>query len=65
MTPVLAIIACLYILSSLHWVTWVVFAGWVVVFLGFYLLYGRRHSVVGKLQRGEIGTADIPTTEEH
>src|SRR5213078_1091766 len=35
-TPVLAIVACLYILSSLHWVTWVVFAGWVLVFLAFY-----------------------------
>ena len=65
-TPVLAIIACIYILSSLHWVTWVVFAGWVVVFLGFYLLYGRKHSVVGKLQRGEISADDLPApTEEH
>src|SRR3954466_1016995 len=64
-TPILSIIACAYILSSLHWVTWVVFAAWVLVFLGFYLVCGRKHSVVGKLQRGEITSYEIPTTEEH
>lgn len=46
-TPVLSIIACGYILSSLHWYTWVIFAGWVIVFLLFYFLYGRKHSVLG------------------
>lgn len=65
-TPVLAIVACLYILSSLHWVTWVVFAAWVLVFLAFYMVYGRKHSVVGKLQRGEITPNELPTpTQEH
>jgi basic amino acid/polyamine antiporter, APA family len=64
-TPILSIIACAYILSSLHWVTWVVFAAWVLVFLAFYMLYGRKHSVVGKLQRGEITSYEIPATEEH
>ena len=53
--PVLSILACAYILASLHWYTWLVFAGWVAVFLVFYLLYGRKHSVLGRrLQRGEI-----------
>jgi amino acid transporter len=51
-TPILSILACLYILSSLPWVTWIVFVGWVAVFLVFYLLYGRRHSVLGR-ERGE------------
>jgi amino acid transporter len=51
-TPVLSILACLYILSSLAWFTWVVFVGWVAVFLVFYLLYGRKHSVLGR-ERGE------------
>jgi APA family basic amino acid/polyamine antiporter len=65
-TPVLSILACAYILSSLHWITWVVFAGWVLVFLAFYLVYGRKHSVVGKLQRGEITPNELPTpTKEH
>ncbi|WP_375430175.1 amino acid permease [uncultured Friedmanniella sp.] len=64
-TPVLAIIACVYILSSLQWVTWVVFACWVLVFLAFYLLYGRKHSVVGKLQRGEIAPTEVPVEDGH
>jgi amino acid transporter len=45
-TPVLSILACAYILASLHWYTWLIFAGWVAVFLVFYLLYGRRHSAL-------------------
>ena len=59
-TPVLSIIACGYILSSLHWITWVVFAGWVAVFLVFYLAYGRKHSVLARLQRGEPLPAGEP-----
>ncbi len=51
-TPVLAIGACLYILSSLQWVTWLVFAAWVAVVLGFYFVYGRRHSVLGRADHG-------------
>jgi amino acid transporter len=51
-TPILSILACAYILASLHWYTWLVFAGWIAVFLVFYLLYGRKHSVLGQ-ERGE------------
>jgi amino acid transporter len=51
-TPILSILACAYILISLHWYTWVIFIGWVAVFLVFYMLYGRRHSVLGQ-ERGE------------
>ncbi len=47
-TPVLSILACGYILASLHWYTWLVFAGWVAVFLVFYLFYGRRHSALAR-----------------
>ena len=51
-TPILSILACAYILISLHWYTWVIFVGWVAVFLVFYMLYGRKHSVLGQ-ERGE------------
>jgi amino acid transporter len=51
-TPILSILACAYILASLHWYTWVIFTGWVAVFLVFYMLYGRKHSVLGQ-ERGE------------
>ena len=46
-TPVLSILICGYILFSLHRYTWVIFSGWVIAFLIFYLAYGRRHSVLG------------------
>ena len=59
-TPVRSVLACLYILISLPWVTWLVFAGWVAVFLVFYLLYGRRHSVLGRELRQEPGPVEEP-----
>jgi basic amino acid/polyamine antiporter, APA family len=47
-TPILSVLSCGYILISLPAATWLVFAVWVAVVLGFYLLYGRRHSVLGR-----------------
>ncbi|MDO9379506.1 MAG: amino acid permease [Nocardioidaceae bacterium] len=43
-TPVLAILACAYVLAGLHWVTWVYFGAWVAAMLVFYFLYGYKHS---------------------
>ncbi|GAA1479828.1 amino acid permease [Gordonia sinesedis] len=43
-TPIAAVLACLWILSGLHWFTFVWFAVWVSIALVFYLLWGRRHS---------------------
>jgi basic amino acid/polyamine antiporter, APA family len=63
-TPVLSILACAYILSSLRAITWLVFAGWVLVFLAFYVVYGRKHSVVGRLQRGELSLDELPSGED-
>lgn len=45
-TPVLSIVACGYILVSLHWYTWIAFSGWVLVALVFYFTWGRRHSAL-------------------
>ncbi|BBX97088.1 amino acid permease [Mycobacterium lacus] len=45
-TPVLSMLACGYILASLHWYTWIAFGGWVAVALVFYLLWGRHHSAL-------------------
>jgi len=45
-TPVLAILACGYILASLHWYTWVAFAGWLAAVLVFYFTWGRHHSAL-------------------
>ena len=43
-TPVLAVLACLYILSGLHWYTYAWFLLWLSVVLAFYFLWGRKHS---------------------
>jgi APA family basic amino acid/polyamine antiporter len=47
-TPVLSVLACGYILASLHWYTWIAFSGWVTAALIFYLLWGRRHSALNR-----------------
>jgi amino acid transporter len=45
-TPVLSVLACGYILYSLHWYTWIAFSGWVAVVLVFYFSWGRHHSAL-------------------
>ncbi|WP_461471494.1 APC family permease [Microbacterium sp. HJ5] len=45
-TPILSILACLYLITGLGWETYAWFAAWVVVVLAFYLLWGRRHSLL-------------------
>ena len=45
-TPVLAVLACVYILSGLPWHTWAWFLLWLSVVLAFYFLWGRKNSVL-------------------
>ncbi|WP_416362180.1 amino acid permease [Mycobacterium sp.] len=45
-TPVLSVLACGYILSSLHWYTWIAFSGWVALAFVYYLLWSRHHSAL-------------------
>jgi amino acid transporter len=45
-TPILAIAACIYILWGLHWYTFVFFGLWVAVVICYYLVYGRKHSML-------------------
>ncbi len=47
-TPVLSIVACAYILSSLRWYTWLAFALWVSVALIFYFSWGRHNSALNR-----------------
>lgn len=46
LTPVLSVLACGYILVSLHWYTWLAFGGWIAVALVYYLFWGRRRSAL-------------------
>jgi amino acid transporter len=45
-TPVLSVVACGYILASLHWYTWIAFTGWTSLALIFYFAWGRHHSAL-------------------
>lgn len=45
-TPVLSVLACGYILVSLHWYTWIAFSGWILVVLIFYFVWGRHDSAL-------------------
>jgi len=42
--PIVAAIACLYLMLNLDVLTWIRFAAWLAVGLVIYLTYGRRHS---------------------
>ena len=45
-TPALSVLACGYILASLHWYTWIAFSGWIALALVFYFFWGRHHSAL-------------------
>jgi basic amino acid/polyamine antiporter, APA family len=55
-TPILSVLACGYILVSLHWYTWIAFSGWVGLALIFYLGWGRRHSALNNAGDGLVPT---------
>lgn len=49
-TPILTVAACVYVLSGLAPITWVIFGVWLAVVLAFYFLWGRHNS---RLETGE------------
>ena len=42
--PVLGIVSCLYLMLGLPWITWIRFAGWLLIGLFIYIFYGRSRS---------------------
>jgi basic amino acid/polyamine antiporter, APA family len=50
-TPILAILSCLYLMLQLPWLTWIRFALWLALGLVIYFLYGIRHSRLAR-ERG-------------
>ncbi|MCX2934586.1 amino acid permease [Mycobacterium sp. CVI_P3] len=60
-TPVLSVLACGYILYSLHWYTWIAFSSWVAVVLVFYFIWGRHHSA---LNSGGVAAGTPPEVED-
>ncbi len=51
--PIISIVACAWLMLNLTAVTWIRFGIWMVVGVAIYLLYSRRHSVLGQRQAGE------------
>lgn len=51
-TPVLSVAGCLWVITYLHPITWLVFVGWSAIALGFYFRYGFRHS--------RLASAEVP-----
>ena len=45
-TPVLTILACVWILLKLPLITWVIFLTWIALCVAFYLVYGRRRATL-------------------
>ncbi|MBB3750285.1 APA family basic amino acid/polyamine antiporter [Mycolicibacterium sp. BK634] len=46
--PLLSIAACGWLMLNLTGLTWIRFIVWMAIGVGFYLLYGRRHSVLAQ-----------------
>jgi len=57
LTPLISIVACLYLMLQLPVVTWIRFAIWLVIGLVIYFAYGYRHSKLR--QRVGSATANI------
>jgi APA family basic amino acid/polyamine antiporter len=45
-TPIISIVACVYLMYQLPGITWIRFGIWLAVGLVFYFLYGYKHSVL-------------------
>ena len=48
--PIMGIAACLYLMMGLPWITWVRFAGWLIVGMMVYRSYGFKHSKLRALK---------------
>lgn len=51
LTPILSIVACVVVISQLSGLTWLFFAGWVLVVLVFYFSYSIKHSNLEPYER--------------
>lgn len=54
--PIASIVACIWLMLNLTGLTWIRFIVWMVIGVVVYLLYGRRHSVLGRRQAAAAST---------
>lgn len=61
LTPLISIVACLYLMLKLPGITWVRFVVWLVLGLVFYFSYGYTHSAQRRLvaERAEAAAATV------
>jgi APA family basic amino acid/polyamine antiporter len=52
--PILAVLACLWLMFNLSVETWIRFVVWMLLGVIIYFAYGRRHSMMGRRSRGEV-----------
>lgn len=48
--PILGILACIYLITGLPWVTWIRFGGWLALGMAIYFMYGFRKSKLRQLK---------------
>jgi APA family basic amino acid/polyamine antiporter len=53
-TPIISIVACLYLMWQLPGITWVRFGIWLAIGLVIYFTYGYRHSTLRRRRNGEV-----------
>ena len=51
--PVLGLLSCFYLMTELTYQSWVRFLAWLLIGLVIYVLYGYKHSLIGKAQNAE------------
>ncbi|MBD1366860.1 amino acid permease [Mucilaginibacter sp. ZT4R22] len=48
--PVLGLLSCFYLMTELTYQSWIRFLAWLLIGLVIYVLYGYKHSLIGKAQ---------------
>ena len=51
LVPILGIVSCFYLMLGLPWITWIRFAGWLMIGLLIYIFYGRNNSRLNPTNR--------------
>ncbi|MDF0530365.1 amino acid permease [Tsukamurella sp. 8F] len=54
LVPILAVVACVWLMINLTLETWFRFVIWMIAGVVVYGIYGYRHSILGKRDRGEV-----------
>jgi APA family basic amino acid/polyamine antiporter len=51
--PVLGLLSCFYLMTELTYQSWIRFLAWLLIGLVIYVLYGYKHSLIGKAEKGK------------